>query len=112
MTKQDKLTTQPLHRTSSVKTMLLGAGIALLLISLFLLSVRHPNPAWPRWWMIRPLVIVPIAGALGGLFYYSMDRLRSGGGWKSAFAIVVSVIVYITGLWMGTVLGLDGTLWN
>jgi hypothetical protein len=27
-------------------------------------------------------------------------------------AYIVSVLVFITGLWMGTVLGLDGTLWN
>lgn len=92
--------------------MLQGAGIALVLIVFFLLSVKNPDPHWPKLWMLKPLLVVPSAGAAGGLFFYFMDQLRHQGGWLKALANILSLLVYIIGLWLGSVLGLDGTLWN
>jgi hypothetical protein len=93
------------------KRMLIGAAIALVLILVFILPVE-PNPAWPRFWMIRPLIIVPLAGAMGGLFYHLMDYLRRWGTWQKVVANILSLLVYIVGFWLGTVLGLAGTLWH
>lgn len=112
MTQQNNATTQPVHRASLAKRMLQGAAIGLILISLFLLSAGEPNPSWPKFWMIKPLIIVPIAGAMGGVFYYFMDHLRYQGGWKTVLAVLLSLIGYIIALWLGTVLGLNGTYWN
>jgi hypothetical protein len=112
MSQTNNLPTSPVHSASLSKRMLIGAAFALIPISLLLLSVDHPNPAWPKFWMIRPLIIVPLAGAVGGAFSYYMEQFRVQGGWKAAAAIVVSVLVYFIGLWLGIVLGLDGTLWN
>ena len=112
MTHQNNPTTPPIHPVSVARRMLQGAAIAFILISIFLLSVRHPNPAWPKLWMVKPLIIVPLAGALGGIFYYLMDHLRYQGGWIKVLAFIFSLIVYIVVLWLGTVLGLNGTLWN
>jgi hypothetical protein len=103
--------TQPMYSALMVKRMLLGSGIALTLIGIFLLGAEE-DPAWGRFWMIRPLLVVPAAGAIGGLFYHIMDYLSQEGGWKKVGAIALSVFVYFIGLWMGTVLGLNGTLWN
>lgn len=94
------------------KRMLLGAGIAFILILVFLLPIRDPKPEWGRLWMMRPLIIVPLAGAAGGAFYYFMEYLSYMGGWRKVLATVVSLLVYIIGLWLGTVLGLAGTLWH
>ena len=112
MTQQNELTTQPIHPATSTKRMLQGAGIALILIIAFLASSGEPDPAWPKFWMVKPLIIVPLAGAMGGLFYFYMDYLGHRGGWRKVLAIILSVVVYLIGLWMGTVLGLDGTMWN
>lgn len=112
MTQGDNLTTEPIHRASLGKRMLQGAAIALTLIIVFLVQAGEPHPDWPKLWMIKPLIIVPLAGAMGGVFYYYMDHLRYQGGWKKTLAIILSLIVYIIGLWLGIVLGLDGTLWN
>lgn len=95
-----------------VKRMLVGAGIGLILISFFLLSADYVDLDWGKFYMIRPLILVPMAGAMGGLFYHLMDELRSQGGWRKTLAIILSLIVYIIGLWLGFVLGLDGTYWN
>ena len=112
MIQKDNSAVQPIHPASLGKRMLQGAVIALTLILLFLLKAGEPDPAWGKLWMIRPLVIVPVAGAMGGVFYYLMDHLRHQGGWRKAIAIILSLVVYIIGLWLGTVLGLDGTMWN
>ena len=111
MTQKDNLTTQS-NRGSLVKRMLIGAGIGLLLISLFLLSAREPNPEWGKLWMIRPLIIVPLAGAMGGLCNYFLLHFHNLPGVNKTIAMVLSVIVFIIGLWLGIVLGLDGTMWN
>lgn len=104
--------TLSVHSASLGKRMLIGAAIALTLITIFLLKAGAPDPAWGKFWMIRPLIIVPLAGACGGVFYHLMDTLRSKGGWKKIAANVLSVVVFIIGLWLGTVLGLNGTMWN
>lgn len=100
------------HTGSAYKRMLQGGGIALLMITLFLAGVDDPNPDWPKFWMVRPLVVVPIAGAMGGVFYYFMDFMRNQGLWSKIFANVICILGYLVAIWLGTVLGLDGTLWN
>lgn len=103
---------QPVHSASPVRRMLWGAGIALTLIILFLTGAGEPDPRWGKLWMVKPLIVVPLAGSMGGLFYHFMDRIRYQGGWKKLLANIVSVIVYVFVLWIGTVLGLNGTMWN
>ena len=95
-----------------VRRMLIGAGIALVLITIFLLGVDEPNPEWPKLWMIRPLVVVPIAGAFGGFLTFHIDKRLNQGTWAKIAAVVLSFIAYVFVLWMGSVLGLAGTLWN
>lgn len=97
---------------SLLKRMFIGAGIALVPISLLLISVDAANPAWGPYWMIRPLIVVPMAGAAGGAFFHLMSPFRYQGGWKKITAVFICFIVFIFCLWIGTVLGLDGTLWN
>ena len=112
MTHRNEFQNRPIHTASMGKRMLQGAVIALTLIVLFLLGAGEPNPEWPKLWMIKPLIIVPIAGALSGVFYYYMDHLRYQGGWRKTMAIVLCLIAYIIALWLGTVLGLNGTMWD
>lgn len=112
MTQKTHSTTQTVHSSSLSIRMLQGAGIALMLISAFLLSAGKANPEWPKFWIIKPLLMVPFAGAMGGAFYYLLDPMRHKGGWRKVLAAILSLIVYVIGLWLGTVLGLNGTMWN
>ncbi|HSF44482.1 MAG TPA: hypothetical protein VLA58_00685 [Chitinophagaceae bacterium] len=91
---------------------LIGGSIGLVLISIFLLGVKHADPSWPKYWQIRPLVVVPLATAGGGLFIYFLTTLFANNGWSKIVAVIIGIIGFIISLWMGTVLGLDGTLWN
>jgi len=101
------------RRTNLIaKRMIIGAAIALTLISALLLTVKNANPIWGKLWFLRPLVVVPLAGAMGGLFYHLMDSLRKRGNLNNMIANIISLLVYLFILWVGTILGLDGTLWN
>ena len=112
MTRDNNPAAPTIHPAPLYKRMLQGAAIALVLIILFLVNVDEADPAWPKYWMAKPLIIVPMAGAMGGVFYYFLDDLRSQGGWRKTLAILLSILGYVVILWMGTVLGLDGTMWN
>lgn len=111
MTQQNESQSQPARPGSIAIPVLVGAGIALLVISFFVFGVDAPHPEWPRFWMIRPLIITPLAGALGGAFYAFMDY-QSSRGFNRTLGKLLSLVVYLVGLWMGTILGLAGTMWD
>ncbi|WP_439882030.1 potassium transporter KefB [Pontibacter sp. MBLB2868] len=111
MTQKNDIQNHPIHTASVGKRMLQGATIGLALIFFFLFGAES-DPSWPKLWMVKPLLLVPAASALGGLFYYNMDHLRSLGGWRAAVANILSVLVFILVLWLGIVLGLNGTMWD
>jgi len=92
MTQSNFSSNQSIHPASLAKRMLQGGGIALILISVFLFATGEPDPKWPKYWMVRPLLIVPVAGAMGGVFYFFMDHLRYQGGWRKALAMILSVV--------------------
>lgn len=105
-------TSQSAHSGSRTRSVLIGAAIALVMIAIFLIMGGPGEPEWGRWWKLRPLAIVTFAGAAGGLFYHLMGRFRSPGGWQKVLVNVLCLLVYIVGLWLGSILGLAGTWWD
>lgn len=89
-----------------------GAAAAALVIIFLLSTVDNPNPAWGKYWMIRPLVFVPLAGAGGGLMFHFVRNFGPVKRRLRVLSLLLGVLVYIFALWMGIVIGLDGTLWN
>lgn len=94
---------QPIHFASLGKRMLLGAAINLILIGIFLSGVNETKPEWGKLWIIRPLVIVPLAGAVGGAVFYFIKHLRLQLSWSKTVALILSVVIYIIGLWLGKI---------
>lgn len=97
---------------SLLKPMVAGAVLGLILISIFLLGTGEPNPEWGKYWIVKPLLVVPLSGAMGGLCLYLFAQYHNLVGLNKSIAIVLSLIVFIIGLWLGTVLGLNGTYWD
>lgn len=112
MESRNFLTPESFFTASLVRRVLFGLALGLAVISFFVFGVDYPNPEWGQYWRVRPLIATPMAGAAAGLFYHFMEPVRQMGGWKKVLAIVLCVIVYVVGLWMGIVLGLHGTMWN
>jgi hypothetical protein len=95
-----------------VLRMLIGVVIALAFILVFVLGVDEPNPSWHTTWWVRPVVIAPLAGAAGGLFFHFMYELGKKSTWKKIVFTAIGIIGYIVASWMGAVLGMAGTLWD
>jgi hypothetical protein len=111
MTQTDNSTAQP-NQLSLGKRMLIGAGIGLIAIAFFLIPAGEGDPAWGKLWRIKPLLVTPFAGAMGGLCNYFIFQFRNQFGVNRIAAIILSILVFIVGLWMGIVLGLNGTMWD
>jgi len=94
------------------KRVAIGAAVGLLLIAVFLLNGAPPNPAWGKAWFVRPLVVVPIAGAAGAFLLHGLDRIRQQQQWNKWLVGAFGVLLYFIVLWMGTILGLAGTFWD
>jgi len=112
MTLTNNLTAQKIDTGVLIKRMLICATIGLALIAIFLATVKHSDASWGRYWMIKPLIMVPIAGAAGGAWYYFISRMFDHGGWSRIIVNIIGLISIIIALWLGTILGLNGTLWN
>lgn len=91
---------------------LVGAVIGFGLISLFIFDVPNPDPAWGENWRLRPLIITPLAGAFASLAFLLNDILRPSNTALRILVVILSVLGFVIGLWLGFVLGLDGTLWD
>ncbi|WP_286748219.1 potassium transporter KefB [Roseivirga sp. UBA1976] len=98
--------------TGLMKRMLIGGIIGLVLITLFLISADEADPSWNKLWFIKPLIITPIAAAMGGGLHFYVDKIFSTNNWSRVLAFIVSTLGFVVTLWLGTVLGLNGTYWN
>lgn len=103
---------QPYFTRRLPKRMLIGAAFGLVLISFFVSGVNNPDPNWPEYWKVRPIIVVTIAGAIGAAFADFLHLLRRQGGIYRALGIILSLVGFIVILWLGSVLGLAGTLWD
>lgn len=95
-----------------VTRVVIGGLIAFALISFFVFGVDNPNPEWPDNWQIKPLILTPLAGMAGGLFFHFLEGWRSKSGWVGFASLLLSILGFLVALWMGTILGLNGTMWN
>ena len=75
-------------------------------------SADNPDPAWGKFWRVRPLIITPLAAAFGFLAFSLKDIIRPEGNLYKAVVYMASLVIFVIALWLGIVLGLDGTLWN
>jgi hypothetical protein len=98
MTQGNELQTQPIHRASPGQRMLQDAGIALVRDPAVPVFGGGNRPGMGKTMAGKPLIIVPVAGALGGIFYYFMDHLLYRGGRREAPAYLLSRTGYIVAL--------------
>lgn len=111
MTTENNINKQQVHPVPLSTRVLQGAGIAAILVVLFLSFGGEPNSLYLQGsirWMILPLIMVPIAGALGGVVFFVLDHMRYEGGAMKALANLISFLIYLFLLLMSFVLGMNG----
>jgi hypothetical protein len=91
--------------------MLSGSLIGLLVISAFIFPASA-KPEWGKFWFVKPLVLTPLVTAIGSLSFYLAWSFWSGSKSKNAFLLLASTAAFLVALWLGIVLGLNGTLWD
>jgi hypothetical protein len=97
---------------SVLKLMLLGVVIGLVTISFFVFQVNEAPARWAPNWRLKPLLLTPLVSALGIQVFFLKDLLRPDKSWMNVLLLIFSALVYLVALWLGVVLGLDGTMWN
>jgi hypothetical protein len=102
----------PAKMSAYGKPMLIGGAIALIMICMFVFTVKEAPPEWGMLWMIQPLIVSPLVGAMGGLFYFLVNFYGAKRGLQKYLTVTVGLIGFIISLWMSIVLGLHGTMWN
>lgn len=105
MTAQDEIH-QLLHSKTLLKRALTGTGVALTLMTIFLLIVGGFDDGF---WILIPASAVTIAGALGGIFYDVVDHIRRQRNWNKLVVDIVCVLAYLAGLYMSLILALNFT---
>ena len=91
---------------------LFGLLIGLGLILFFLATAGDTDPNWPSYWMFKPLIITPLAGASAGFFSFWLRSKIFFFGNIHWLKTVLSIACSIPILWIGFILGLNGTYWN
>lgn len=102
----------PIQWRAYAMPMLLGAAIGLVAISIFVFGADNPDPSWPSNWQVKPLILTPIITAMGGAGVAFLAPMRRQSGWVMALGYVMSIVGFAVALWIGIVLGLNGTMWD
>ena len=97
---------------SLFRHLLSGWAIGLLITTLMIFSADEFKPEWGEWWMLKPLIITPLAAAAGMLAFYLRNYFSPTSGLGKITVFAISMVLFLAVLWMGIVLGFDGTLWN
>lgn len=95
-----------------INSFALGFAIAFLLVFGLIVTVNNPNPVWGKNWFVKPLILTPTVAAFGGFAFYYLSSISFRNQWISIAKTIVSILAYIFFLWIGTVIGFNGTLWN
>jgi hypothetical protein len=101
-----------IDKKSLLKRLGIGALFGFGFISLFVFGVDDVDPEWGKYWQVRPLIVTPLFGAIGSLAFYLRDIFPTKSVLAGTLILVASVIVFIMTIWVGIVVGLDGTMWD
>jgi hypothetical protein len=92
---------------------LIGGLIGLAVVTIFLIGVGFEGrPEWHHTWFVRPLAVESLAGIAGGAISALLDQFALKQRWSRLGMAILSLFIFIVGIWMGFVLGFVGTYWH
>jgi hypothetical protein len=108
MTHSNNPVSQP-SQASLIKPMILGTVVGL--VAFFFFSRGEAKPEWGPLWKVRPLIVLLLSGAFWGVCFNYLVRQKYFPLSKIA-TVVLGVLGLLLGIWMGVVVGFDGTMWD
>jgi hypothetical protein len=79
---------------------LLGATAPFSLLTFIILSKEDMFESW----MLIPLLLIPMGGAVGGVFFYLMGFVWFPKGTQKLLAIIFSTLIYFVAIWISAVI--------
>ncbi len=92
--------------------LLLGAGINLIINVLFITDLDTTNSAWSPFWMVKPLTLGPLITGLGAMLAFYVVKFLINQNISKYISYFSFVAIFIISIWLGIVLGFNGTLWD
>jgi hypothetical protein len=77
-------------------------------LSYILLIIFFKEDLFEKW-MLMPLMLIPLGGAIGAIFFYLMGFHWFPNGRKKLLAILFSTMIYFICLWLSAVLAFNFT---
>lgn len=99
-------------RAVLLKTAAGGWVIGLGIISLFVFGFQNPDPEWGSYWRIRPLLLTPLIAGTGAVFAGLLFKMGQGSAGRKILFTLLAAGAFLFSVWIGIILGLDGTLWD
>lgn len=94
-----------------IKTLLMSFAIGFFVITMMIFPIQNPKPEWGENWKIKPLIIVPLMSVIGSIpFYFTLIRKFKSSSNKF-YSTIAAILLFLICLWLGIILGLNGTLW-
>lgn len=84
---------------------LLGASAPFSLLLFIIFTKEEISESW----MLVPLILIPMGGAAGGLFFYLMGFVWFPRGNQKLIAIIFSTILYFVAIWISAVIAFNFT---
>ena len=84
---------------------LLGASAPFSLLLFIILTKAGPFESW----MLAPLFLIPMGGAVGGVFFFLMGFHWFPQGTQKLIAIIFSTILYFVVIWLSAVIAFNFT---
>jgi hypothetical protein len=92
--------------------MFLGWCIGLIIILIFIFDVNEPHPDWGDQWFVKPVLLTPAVTGFGILSFYLIRIVHPTTNVGRALTYLLSSLLFLVSIWLGIVIGLNGTLWN
>lgn len=103
----------PFSTSLPIKDLLLPAVLGASLPLVWLIFLILTKEDLLEIWMLYPLTIIPLGGALGGIFFFLMGFRWFPTGNQKLIAVIFSTLMYFVALWMSAVMSFAITgHWN
>lgn len=90
---------------SLVLSAILGASAPFSLLLFIILTKEETFESW----MLVPLILIPLGGAIGGILFFLMGFRWFPKGSKKLIAIIFSTIFYFVVIWLSAVIAFNFT---